>query len=128
MGGMTFTKLRVTIGFDLRFRGAFAGHVNVYWSDDEDRAFPVKGWTLNPQPVYPQRPEDEDIEDKDLDFDMPLRRFARGIEAVLNNIAWPESSAAVLHANTRLEAEFGRFVKELNQQAEVPIYPERPVS
>jgi hypothetical protein len=33
----------------------------------------------------------------------------------------------VLHANTRLEAEFGRFVRELNQQAETPIYPQRPM-
>lgn len=127
MGGMTFTKLRVIVGFDLRLRGAFSAHVNVYWSDEEGRAFPVKGWTLNPQAVYPAHPEATDISDADLDYDLPLRRFVNNIEQVLNNIAWPENDMAVLHANTRLEAEFGRFVKELNQQAQAPIYPERPM-
>jgi len=121
LGGMQFTKFRVTIGFDERFRGAFAAMVNVYWVNDEGQGLPVKGWNLEPQLVYPQAPDAEDIADSDLDYNMPIRRFALGIGDLLANLKYPPSETAVLMLNTNLEAEVGRFVRELNQRADHPM-------
>jgi len=56
---------------------------------------------------------------------MPIRRFVTGIGDVIAHLKYPASETAVLVLNTHLEAEMGRFVRELNQRADRPLNPMR---
>lgn len=120
LGGMVFTKLRVVVGFDLRMRGAYSCHVNIHWINDEGNGLPVKGWNLDRQLVTPEN----ELATTEDDYNMPLRRFVMGIGTVLNRVAWPKNEQSTLHANSRLEGDVARFVRELNDQANKPLHGE----
>jgi hypothetical protein len=126
LGGMVFTGVQVRIGIERNLFNQAA--VGIYFVDDQERGFGVQGCALSRQTVYPWNEADYDTPPESFfDNGMSIRRFARGIEKVIQNAAWPEKREASLVASSAVKVEVDRFVKALNQQAEVPLYPDRPV-
>lgn len=133
LGGMRFNIVRLVIGFDLRWRGAYSCTVQTFWAsrpepgedwvDMTKASMPGNNWSLLQQRVYP---EQEDEPDDFTDANMPLRRFVMGIDRVMAGIAWPDSDAALV-ANVELERALAGFIHELNDVAEAPIYDQYPM-
>lgn len=127
LGGMVFTGIQIRIGVERSLFNTVA--VMVYFVDDKDNGFGVQGYDLRRQQLYPWDDESGSHHAPDNYFDngMAIRRFVREIKQVLANVKWPESRTAALLANNAVKVEMDRFIKELNQQAEVPVYNQRPV-
>lgn len=133
LGGMRFNIIRLVVGFDPRFRGAYSCVVQTFWAarpeagedwiDMTKASMPGNNWHLLQQRVYP---EQEDETDDFTDANMPLRRFVMGIDRVMAGIAWPDSDNALV-ANVELERALARFIHELNDMAEAPIHDRHPM-
>lgn len=123
MGNMVFTGFKVRLGLEI---GAYeAAWIGTYFVDAAGTGFGIGGANL-----YPQQLQGWDANsngsppDRLFDINMPLRRFALGIENELRHVKWPENETAAVLASSQVKQAVDSFVAALNRQAETPLHPE----
>jgi len=123
LGGMTFTGVQVRIGLERNtlFHTTWLG---LYFVGADDHGMGIHGYDLNGQLLYQWEEAAHHAPDNYYDDNMPIRRFAFGIDRVLAHVAWPEKATASVLASSQVKQAVDAFVKGLNQQAETALHPE----